>query len=98
MHQRRKFRGHLGGQKVELSMAMPTTMTKAYGRVIEKLTNYVCICASILTKKLGAFVATEKSQDFLFQWDLTSDRLIDFRESMMVEHNKSNERHGRRSY
>ena len=65
---------------------------------MEKLANYVCIHTSILIKKLGAFVETERSQEFLFQWESTSDRLIDFRANVTVEHIKINERHGRRAH
>ena len=65
---------------------------------MEKLANYVCIRTSILIKKLGAFVVTDKSQEFLFQWESISDRLIDFRASETVEHIKINEHHGRRAH
>ena len=65
---------------------------------MEKLANYICIRSSILIKKLGAFIDTEKSQDFLFKWATTSDRLIDFRVDTAVEHIKLNERHGRRAH
>ena len=34
----------------------------------------------------------------MFQWDLTSDRLVDFQESVTVEHTQINERCGRRSH
>ena len=65
---------------------------------MEKLANYLCIRTSILTKKLGAFVVAEKSQEFLFQWDPTSYRLVDFREIATVEHKQINERHRRQSH
>ena len=48
-----------------------------------------------MIKKLGAFVVTEKLQEFLFKWESTSDRLINFRMSETVEHIKINDRHGR---
>ena len=65
---------------------------------MEKLANYLGIQTSILIKKLGAFVVTEKSQEFLFKWESISDILIDFRASETVEHIKINERHGRRAH
>ena len=92
------FEGILEDRKSNYRWPHPQPWRKAYGRELEKLANYVCICTSILTKKLGAFVVTEKSQEFLFQWEPSSDRFIDFRVSETVEHIKINNRHGRRAY
>jgi hypothetical protein len=92
------FEGILEDRKSNYRWPRPQPWQQAYGRVMEKLTNYVCIHTSILTKKLGAFVVTEKSQEFLFQWESSCDRLIDFRASETVEDIQINERHGRRAH
>ena len=92
------FEGILEDRKSNYRWPRPQPWKKEYGQVMEKLANYVCIRTSILTTKLGAFVVTEKSQEFLFQWEPTSDRLIDFRASETVEYIKINERHGIRTH
>ena len=51
----------------------------------------------ILIKKLGEFYETSKSQYFVFQWDPTFDRLVDFRERVTVEQQQIDERNKRRS-
>ena len=79
-------------------MAKAKTLAEGVWVSNGKLANYVCIRTSILTKKLGAFIVTEKSQEFLFQWDPTSNRLSNFRVSETEEHAKINERHGRRAH
>jgi hypothetical protein len=92
------FEGILEDRKSRYRWPMPQPWQQAYRRVMEKLANYICIRTSILIKKLGAFVDTERSQEFLFQWESTSHRLIDFRENETLEHIKINELHGRRAH
>ena len=86
------FEGILEDRKLKYRWPRPQPWRQAYRRVMEKLANYICIRTSILIKKLGAFVDTERSQEFLFQWESISDRLIDFRASETVEHININER------
>ena len=89
------FKGTLEDRKSKYRWPRPQPWRHTYRRALEKLANYICICSSILIKKLGAFIDTERSHDFLFKWETTSDRLIDFRADTAVEHIKINERHGR---
>ena len=92
------FEGILEDRKSKYQWPRPQPWRNTYRRVLDKLANYICIRTSILIKKLGAFLDTEKSQDFLFKCESTSDRLIDLRADTAVEHIKINERHGRRAH
>ena len=60
------FEGILEDRKSKYWWLRPQPWRHMYRRVLEKLVNYICIHTSILIKKLGAFIDTEKSQDFLF--------------------------------
>ena len=86
------FKGMLEDRKLNYQWPHPQPWQKVYGRVMKQMANFVCIRTSILTKKLGAFIDTDRSQEFLFQWDPTSDQLVDLLESVMVEHKNEQKR------
>ena len=60
------FEGILDDRKLKYRWPCQQPWRPVYITIMEKIANYVCIHSSILTKKIKAFLETNRSQDLLF--------------------------------